>query len=258
MVGLHVTHESSDHVMDSKQMDSPDKQTCVYLPGLDGTGRLLFAQPKLHSRCQLVCESYANDKSQTYRSLADQAAETIQRVARRPVILLAESFGGGVAIDLVLRYPERVGRLVLVNTFAKYPTRWLIRAGALLGRTLPDRPSPPRTRKLREHFLFADDLPPDVRTRWWQCVADVSMAALAHRIRMIAGLDRREDLASIQVSTEVIVATDDRTVPPSAGYLLAQSIPAARLIKVTGGHTVLAHPRFDLCECIDPIEGSTR
>ncbi len=230
---------------------SPRRDTVVYLPGLDGTGRLLFGQQRLQLETDLHCHHYPQDRIQTYESLAEGAADHIrQSGGGRPVTVLAESFGGGVAIELAQRHGELIERLVLVNTFAHYPVRWLIRAGALLGRALPGRPSPPSTRKMRERFLFADDLPRTVRDRWWDCVSDVPMSALGRRLELIASLDRRDDLTGLTVETHVIVATDDRTVPPACGHQLAEAMPAARLIRVTGGHTVLAHPKFDLCDSL--------
>jgi pimeloyl-ACP methyl ester carboxylesterase len=228
------------------------KPTVVYLPGLDGTGRLLFAQERLQRECHLICQRYPNNREHSYQSLADDAARVVEQQGDGgPVVILAESFGGGVAIEFVTRYPQLVNRLILVNTFAKYPTGWLVQAGGFLGLFLPDRPTPRHTRKVRERFLFADDLPREIRNQWWQCVSDVSMAALGHRVGLISGLDRRDDLERITTKTLVVVAKDDRTVPPKAGYLLADKIPDATLYECTGGHTVMSHPTFDLCSVIE-------
>ncbi|MEM9586942.1 MAG: alpha/beta hydrolase [Planctomycetota bacterium] len=224
------------------------KPLMLYLPGLDGTGRLLFAQPRLAEAFSLHCHGYPQTGSQTYRTLAEEAAQRIQRV-RQPnqqSIVLCESFGGGVAIELAMAFPDCVDRLVLVNTFAHYPHRLLIRAGAMLSYLLPGRPSPPRSRKHRERFLFADDLPWETRQQWWQCVSDVPMSALGRRIRLISQLDRRDQLKGIQTPAFVVVSQNDRTVPPSSGELLAQRLPNAAMARIGGGHTAMSHPEVDM------------
>src|SRR5438105_3401036 len=89
----------------------------------------------------------ADDRPQVVY-LPDLAAAPI-RATGRPATVVAESFGGAVALTLALRHPELLERLVLVNTFAYFPSRLLIALGATLGRLLPARPSPPRSRPLR-------------------------------------------------------------------------------------------------------------
>src|SRR5262245_43409448 len=107
----------------------PTLPQVVYLPGLDGTGRLLHRQPGLHAGFRVDCVSYPQDRFATYEELADLGAELIRSAGGRPAIILAESFGGAVALILALRHPQLVERLLLVNTFAWYPRRLLIFLG---------------------------------------------------------------------------------------------------------------------------------
>ena len=228
--------------------DAIEKPVLLYLPGLDGTGRLLFAQHRLFDRYEVLCQVYPNDQNHDYESLASDAAARVRSECDgRPVTVLAESFGGGVSIEFVTRFPELVERLVLVNTFAKFPKPWIPKLGQLL-RFGPARPSPTWTRRFRERTLFADDCPREIRMQWWEQVKDLKVSTAGHRARLIAGLDRVGDLRDIDIPTLVIVATDDRLVAPIAGKELAEHLPNARLIQVTGGHNLMAHPAFDLCE----------
>src|SRR5258708_918441 len=123
----------------------------LFIPGLDGTGRLLFRQPRLHKTYDVRCVSYPHSPPATYEELADAAA--LRLVDGRGVVL-AESFGGAVALTLALRRPDLVSRLVLVNTFAHFPRRLIIEIASEVGRFLPARPAPPATRELRALFFF--------------------------------------------------------------------------------------------------------
>jgi pimeloyl-ACP methyl ester carboxylesterase len=229
-------------------------RTLLYLPGLDGTARLLHRQPGLHARYDVVCQPYSQDEPRTYAGLADLAAGALEarRSPEHPrAVVLAESFGGGVALMLALRRPELIERLVLVNTFAYFPRRWLIRLAAYFGPWLPARPSPPLTRPLRGFFFFAPETPAAERTAWWERTADVPLRAYGHRTRMIADLDLRPHLHKITVPALVIAAPNDRVVPASAGRELAQLLPKARLLQMRVGHAAMIHPKVDVARWLD-------
>src|SRR5215207_6323956 len=107
----------------------------LYLAGLDGTGRLLHRQQQLHEDYQVECVAYPQDAVHSYGELADLAIGALERAGGG--VVLAESFGGAVALLATLRRPELVRRLVLVNTFAYFPRGAIINLFAWLGRYLP-------------------------------------------------------------------------------------------------------------------------
>lgn len=241
-------------------MSGTEKQTLLYLPGLDGTGRLLHRQPDLFDQFDVLCESYPQDRPQTYEALADTAADHLRdRSANRPAVVLAESFGGAVALTFTLRHPELVERLVLVNTFARFRGRIRIRLAAFFGRFLPAKPSHPMTRPLRGWFFFAKDIPKDERDAWWDRTDDVPMKAFGYRLRLIAGLDLRPRLPEITVPTLVIAAPNDRVVSPKCGRELARLLPNAHLIEPPVGHAAMIHPTINIAELLDdPGYGPSR
>ena len=224
------------------------RQPLLYLPGLDGTGRLLHRQPRLHEAYDIRCVAYPHHPPQTYEELADLAAS---HLPDGPALVLAESFGGAVALTLALRRPDLVTRLVLVNTFAYFPSRILIKLAAAAGRFLPARPSNPATRGIRGLFFFSPDIPSPERDAWWERTADVPMSAFGWRLRLIADLDLRPRLAQVRTPALVVVAPNDRVVPPAAGRLLARMLPHARRIDLRVGHAALIHPRTDIAGLID-------
>jgi pimeloyl-ACP methyl ester carboxylesterase len=227
-----------------------ERPQVVYLPGLDGTGRLLHRQPGLHDHYRVDCVSYPQDRLVNYEELAELGADRIRGAGGRPAVVLAESFGGAVALTLALRHPELVQRLLLVNTFAWFPRRLLLLLGAAFGRFLPERPSPPRSRGVRGWFFFAPEIPPAERNEWWQRTADVPMRGYGHRIRLIHGLDLRPRLREIRTPALVVAAPNDKVVPCRAGRELARLLPGARLLLSRVGHAALIHPRIDLAKLL--------
>jgi pimeloyl-ACP methyl ester carboxylesterase len=161
---------------------------------------------------------------------------------------LAESFGGGVAIQFALRHRELVERLVLVNTFARFPGRLFARAGALFSWLLPPRPTGPLLKLVRGPMLFGRDLPASEKSKFWEIVKDVPMSAMGRRIRMLAPLDLRSELPKIEVPTLVVVSPQDQMVHPKASRELAALIPSAHLIEIPTGHASLIHPKTNVLE----------
>lgn len=229
-----------------------DGQRLLYLPGMDGTGRLFHRQTDLGKSYRVLCQSYPHDRKTTYEELAEEAASRLrQGGAKQPAVVVAESFGGAVGLTLALLRPEQVERLVLVNTFARYPRRLLIRTAALLGGLSGSKPSPAFTRPLRGWFFFAPDITPEERNEWWQRTADVPVRAFWRRACMIAKLDLRTSLPEIEIPTVVLAAPNDRLVPPRAGQELAKRLPHAELIEPRVGHAALIHPRVNLADVLD-------
>ncbi len=222
----------------------------VYAPGLDGTGKLIRCQSRLLDHFQMDCVSYPKDLEHDYDSLVDKVVKTVSRKTNHGVIIVGESFGGGVALHVALRRPDLVSGLVLINTFAYYPKRWLVRLILRLRPALPSGPLPKWTRVFREPLLFSHDMPRDRRKWWFHQVRDVRNDHCMHRMKLIESLDLREKLQKITLPTLVIVSPDDRVVPPSCGQELAEHIPNASLVELAGGHTVLSHPRHDFCRVI--------
>lgn len=221
----------------------------LYCPGIDGTGRLLFRQSRLFERYAVRCLAYPQDRSHTYTDLVALARAELERAGES--IVLAESFGGAVALRLALECPELVSRLVLVNTFAHFPRRPLIEVLAFLGRYFPGRPAHPLTRPLRGPIFFAPDVPRAERLRWWELTADVPLSALGRRLELIGGLDLLPRLGEIRAPTLVLAAPNDRVVPPSAGQTLARQLPAAKLIRPRAGHAAMVHPSIDIAALLE-------
>jgi pimeloyl-ACP methyl ester carboxylesterase len=222
----------------------------VYLPGLDGTGRLLHRQHELHAHYDVRCVAYPHDRPQTYESLAEMAVPHLEPAGG---VVLAESFGGAVALTLALKRPDLVRRLLLINTFAYFPRRLIIRLANWAGYFFPTWPSPPFFRGARGVFFFGPDIKPPDRHQWWLRTADVPMRGFALRLTLIAKLDLRARLSEIGVPALVLAAPNDRVVPPSAGHELARLLPRARLVQPCVGHAAMIHPTINVARLLaDP------
>jgi pimeloyl-ACP methyl ester carboxylesterase len=221
------------------------KLPVVYLPGIDGTGRLLYRQERLFAEYDVRCVSYPQDDAHTYADLVALGVRALEQTG--PGDVVAESFGGAVALMIALARPDLVRRLVLVNTFARYPRRLFIGAAGLVGPWLPWRAPSPLTRPVRGYAFFGAHVTRADRARWWQLSADVPMRVYGHRCRLLRDLDLVPRLRDVRAPAVVFASADDWIVPNAAGRLLAKRLPRAKLLPaLAAGHAALADPRVDV------------
>jgi pimeloyl-ACP methyl ester carboxylesterase len=119
----------------------------VFLPGMDGTGQLLRAQTEgLEAVFDVRCLAIPPDDLNSWEVLTEKVAALIEaELAHAPehagdrlVYLCGESFGGCLAMKLVLHAPALFDRLVLVNPASSFGDRPWIGWGAQLTRWLPE------------------------------------------------------------------------------------------------------------------------
>jgi pimeloyl-ACP methyl ester carboxylesterase len=230
----------------------PPRCPVLYLPGIDGTGRLLFRQRGLSDQFALRCANYPQHGPDEYPELLRIALGHLQEIG--PAVVLAESFGGAVALMAALERPDLVRRLVLVNTFAHYPRRLPIDVLRMVGPWLPNQPTHPATQTVRGWFFFGPNIPQGVQDEWWGLTADVPMRAYGRRFGVLAGLDLRSRLAEVDIPALVFVSPNDWVVPAPAGRLLARRLPRAKLIELPAGHAALIDPRVNIAAWLDDAQ----
>jgi pimeloyl-ACP methyl ester carboxylesterase len=178
------------------------------------------------------------------RMQADDAAAVLEALGASPAVVIGRSYGGEVAVDLALRYPDRVRALALLEggglSFSDGFRRWL--AGVhehVLAAAETDAAT------VGEVFLRAvlgdaawDGMPESAR----RVFRENSPAILAEE--QSGMLDASVDaLSRIIQPTLVVGARDSGPAFADATELLARAIPSARVEWVEGGHLIdAAHP----------------
>jgi proline iminopeptidase len=160
--------------------------------------------------------------------------------------VLGHSFGGHVALEYALRYPERVSRLVLLDTAGD--ARWSQENAA---EVLAGRGFSPKTVAVARRFYVGRIAPKDfVRAAIRLLPAydhRFSLVRLAREMlgggwrmktrpealtfggQMMQGWSVMDRLGEIRVPTLVIAGHDDFLFPPESQALLTAGIPNARL-----------------------------
>jgi proline iminopeptidase len=184
--------------------------------------------------------------SMTWENLTADADALRQQLGFERWAVLGHSFGGHVALEYALRYPERVSRLVLLDTAGE--ARWSQENGP---EVLAGRGFSPKTVAVARRFYSGRIAPKDfVRAAMRLLPAYDSRFSLRRLARemleggwrmktrpealifggeMMRGWSVMDRLDEIRVPTLVLAGHDDFLFPPESQAQLAAGIPNARL-----------------------------
>ena len=203
----------------------------LLLPGMDGTGTLFAGLTRvLPGDLDPVVASYSTADALSYDDLVDQLV-----VPDGEVAIVAESFSGPIGIKLAALLGARARALVLVASFARRPS-WVATIASLFGATLFRLP-PPRA-AVRSLLLDASSSEQDV-TEVLGALRSVHPAVLARRLRGIAHVDVRRELARVRCPLLSLRASRDRLVGPSSIATIRDVQPAIELATLDATHLVL-------------------
>ena len=234
-------------------METNRKPLLIYLPGMEGTGKLFYRQkPQLASRFNVVSVPLRSDPPFDYEDLITDVRNTIDREGATKAIIVGESFGGTIALQFALKHQDRIEQLVLVNTFPYYSPRFRLRLGmALLGLGFS------RFGRLVREFSYStalkhENVPKEDAIKLFECSFSHGYPATRLRMHLIRDLDLRERLPEIHIPVVLIASRRDKIVPSirEAEYMASRMLNA-RILKLPGhGHTPLISPTFSLADVL--------
>ncbi|MEE2777821.1 MAG: alpha/beta hydrolase [Acidobacteriota bacterium] len=232
--------------------DRGDGPCVVYVPGIDGSGELLFSTAsRLERRFRLVRLRYVrgvSKKNETYPHLAESLVESVGLRGVESMILLAESFGGGVALQAALDYPDRVRALVLVNTFPRFRRRTGLVFTRLGAKLLPRSVLSWGRDHVAPQVLFGKRKEDEAIRAFRETVASWRLdSAYRARLAMIARLDLRDRLGEVHQPTLLFAGTDDRVVDSvRQAREMGERLPNSTLETIDGGgHMILPLAEID-------------
>lgn len=227
---------------------------------LRGSARLVFWDQRSHGR-----SGRAPEGSVSFERLADDLGGVLDAAAPTgPVLLVGHSMGGMTVMDLLVRRPELLGRVVGI-AFVASSAGGLREvtlgvpgpAGRLAGRLAPGVVSAlarqpdlvERGRRagsdlgfvLTKRYSFADDAPASLVEFTAQLNAGTPIGVVAEFLPVFATHDQRERLGLLSgVDTLVVGAGRDLLTPVSHSREIAERLPGARYVEVPdAGHMVL-------------------
>jgi len=177
---------------------------------------------------------------------AEAAVQLLDELGLARAVVVAFSWATGAALELALRFPDRVRGLVLVGSVGgpgavTRSDRLVTLPGVLpLGAAMLTRTGP----RLADLIAWSAGSRLDADTlralravvELWRERGAWRAAAVEQRflVRDAAGLERR--VAGVQAPAVVVAGTRDPYIPMRSAVVLAHTLPRGRLVRVEAGH----------------------
>jgi pimeloyl-ACP methyl ester carboxylesterase len=182
----------------------------------------------------------------TISDLACDARGIIDGLGLVAPTIVGLSMGGMIAQELAMRWPDRVGRLLLMGTRPPSPADTPAPAGVTASLLASPPKGVPLRRFLRDgwatvaapgfaaaHPGMIDEMAASIARR------PTPRFALLDQARAIAAWSGAHRLQAVTVPTTVLHGTEDPLIPVRNGMRIAQLIPGARYVELANvGHLV--------------------
>jgi len=228
----------------------------VLVPGLDGTGLLFYRQVPLLERRFSVTTHRLRDTAERLDELVAELDARVQETAGEAVTLVGESFGGALSLSYAIAHPERVARLVILNSFPFFSPQARLWLGYHLLRRMPWA-AMPVVRQLTAWRMHSRHTGPGELRRFHQLMRATTREGYVSRLRMLRDYDVREPLRELRTPALFLAADRDHLVPAVEQARLMSSLAPNGTMRILEGHghICLLAPDIDLCTIIDEWTG---
>jgi proline iminopeptidase len=230
----------------------------VYVSGIEGTGKNFYKQAlDLERDHTIITFPMRSTGRYGMENLVEDLINVIRETGFERVTVLAESFGGLLALSAALKYPDYFERMMLVNSFASFPHRSKINLGVALYSVLPYSLLKAYRTRTAPRTLFSDDVEAKDRYAFFEHTLRVHPEGYLSRLRIIRETDLRPRLSEIKVPALVVAGTEDRLLNAvAAARVIAAGLPRARLKLLEGtGHMALLSNRVRVRDWLAEFDG---
>ena len=232
----------------------------ILVPGIDGTGKLFYRQIPALERRFAVSAIALRDDARTMAELVADLDRHITAVAGsgERVTVFGESFGGALALSYALAHPERVARLVILNSFARYGSAAQLWLGCQLLRITPWAVMGV-VRRLNAPRMHSLNTEPAEIQRFLSLMRATTRHGYLARMQMLRSYDVRAQLPSIAAPALFLAADRDTLIPSiEQATLMSTLTPAGSMRILEGhGHSCLIASDMNLAEIITAWIGDT-
>ncbi|NJM88416.1 MAG: alpha/beta hydrolase [Hydrococcus sp. RU_2_2] len=270
----------------------PELPLFIFLPGMDGTGLLYQRQAdRLAKFFDIRCLAIPSDDMSDWDTLAKEAIKLIKNElvskeefrrkvvqefrssgiqkessysslsplsslsseGRSPVYLCGESFGGCLALKLVLEEPLLFERLILINPSSSFNQRPLLSLGIQVTQWMPPFLHPVSAMSLLPFLAALERISASDRMALFDAMNSVPPRVVSWRLTLLKNFSvAEEDLRHIAQPTLIIAGQNDRLLPSiEEAQRLVSYLPHAKTVVLPeGGHACLLESDVYLDEII--------
>jgi 3-oxoadipate enol-lactonase len=229
-----------------REAGDPELPPIVFLHGLGGTRKAWGPQLQGLSG-EFRCIAWdmpgygasAPEPELTYAAIADRLVALLDALELPVVDLIGLSFGGMHALHTALRQPDRIGRMVLLDTSPAFGMNgtgkqdWIdARLGPIDAGQTPADIAP-----FVLDAIVGRPLEPSIRAELIEAFGDIPVDGFRAAVHCLPHNDLRADLHRIVQQTLVVVGEIDEETPVEYAAVLADGLPNAELHVLSGiGH----------------------
>ncbi len=197
------------------------------MPALTERFQVLRYDRRGHGRSEVPPGPYSADE------LGADVLELLDSLGIDRVSVCGLSMGGMIGMWLGANAPERVDRLALTCTSARFgtPEIWTERAAFVRASGVEALADAVMERWFSPGFRAEH---PETVARFREMVASTPAEGYAGCCDALRDWDFRTRLGAIRAPTVVIAGSDDPATPPADGELIAAGIPGAQLVVLKG------------------------
>lgn len=226
----------------------------VYLPGMDGTGKLLQSQSDhLAADFDLRCLSIHVNNHSTWQDLARDTVQLIrselEKKTNKEVYLCGESFGGCLALKTALAAPNLISKLILVNPASSFNQLPILSWGVDLTGFLPSWVHRYSAAGLLPFLVRLNRISDCDRDRLIKSMKSIPPHVISWRLSLLRDfrvLD--EELRSLNIPSLIVAGAADDLLPSVAeARKLTNLLPQGQMIVLPqSGHACLLETEINL------------
>jgi pimeloyl-ACP methyl ester carboxylesterase len=211
-----------------------DLITLVMLPGLDGTG-LVFEPLRTYLPAEISVQivPYPVDQIMSFQGHVEFALKQIP--THRPFVLLAESFSGPFALQLLITPPEQLLGVIFVASFVRYPVPFILDVGRRIPQTLLLKLF---TKSIFTRLFCLNGAPHEAVKLFRQALLKIRLPVLSSRLQLLSELPPPPQIPFSRPAL-YLQASRDRLVPRRAVRPFKELLPQLQVQKITGPHIIL-------------------
>ena len=252
-----MNSQSSVDFIDPRKINR-DAPLFVYLPGMDGTGKLLQTQSdRLAANFDLRCLSIRTDNYSTWEDLAGDTVRLIEseltQKTNREVYLCGESFGGCLALKTALTAPSLIDKLILVNPASCFNQLPLLSWGVNISPWLPTWVHRYSAAGLLPFLVRLNKINDCDRDRLIESMKSVPPQVVSWRLSLLRDFKvTEEQLRSLNIPSLIIAGAADGLLPSvkEAQKLKALLPNAKSIVLPQSGHACLLETGINLYQIL--------
>ena len=218
-------------------MKDQNKYVLVLIPGLDGTG-ILFQPLKQITPCEIetIVVEYPRNKIITRNQLVSTIEKQIPK--DKPIVIVAESFGGALVVELLSKTDFNLKAVVFCASFARNPKKSLLWLSNFIPLSYLLRLSLPHW--LIRYCCLDKNSPSLLISMIEKSIKSVNPSVLANRLRSMNNVDVRNKTAQLtNIPCSFIQASKDKLVSKRSVLDFKKAIPNITVSEIKGPHFIL-------------------